>query len=1097
MIRKEEEEKKKVVAVGNEVATETTGLVMQLCPTPDLQDDDGSKLGSEKGYNNRTYRTSPADQSSLPLPKEQSREKKHPFPFLPSSRKMARVLIMSVFITLALLLTYSNALPVVSNELLSLLRGRQLSAPPPSDWENNHVPQNITDFDSESWVLSTTSFIPNHYQNQPYVANGYHGSRVPAEGVGFWISTSDPDYNPNEVPPINGWPLDNPRQTVATISGFWDYQRNTTRTNFPELVRDGGESVISGIPTWTTFYITTPDGQYTYSPGVDPDSVIAFYQGLSIHNGILTTEVTWVPVAGGPEYQIKFTLLAHRSRINIGMMKVEITSDKDGAVIATDVLDGAGAQRTDHAGKEYVAKDDMIWTSVKPWGIADVTAYEYSTMDFGACESSLIAGSRADAAERAYVSKNASTVAQEYKLSLVAGETVTLYKYVGIASSDAFENPAKVARKAALQAKKDGWEQLLEEHEEAWNELWEDGDIIVEGDEVLQISIRATLFHLLSNIRGASEGRGVGDNSISVGGLTSDSYAGLVFWDADLWMLPGLLVLHPDHAAAINEYRFRLLPQALENAKKYDRPGAMYPWTSSRFGNCTGTGPCADYQYHLNTDIALVHWHQFLSTGDYDWLKEQGWPIIKAVTEMWAAFVQKSNVTGEDGLKVGMYTVHNMTDPDEYANHIDNGAFTNAGVKVLMGIAKAAAELLGYSAPEKWTDIEENIFIPYNTEASIIPEYGGMNGSVEIKQADVVLINYPLEFRLNESQALGDLDFYARAQSPDGPAMTWAMFAINAADLSPAGCASYTYFVYASQPYLREPYYQFSEQMNDNITENGNTNPAFTFLTGHGGFLQIPTHGFTGYRPRLDAFYLDPSLPPQLQGLEIKGMKHQGAVFNVRIELENTTITRVPPRKTIAARTNMTTALDAPVTVRIGARNAMAGDWPVALGESLIIPTRRPDLNGTDLPGNLAQCKPAFSDSTWVAGQFPLAAVDGSNHTTWQPSTPDPTAVTVDLQAPTKIKGVSINWARYPPDAWTLLVSDSEDGEWKVAGANNTVEISDPWRRDESLVVRRHIGNVTVQMLESEVEARWVRLVIEGTKGDKTVGATVAQFGLL
>ncbi|KAH8145046.1 uncharacterized protein LAJ45_10957 [Morchella importuna] len=1073
-----------------------------------LRDDDGYgsiSSGPGKGYNARSYHTFPAvdyeqekHQSSLSLSSREKgtyEKKTCSFSSLPSS-KMARALLMSLLLTLALLLTYSSALPVMSSELLSLLRGRQLSTPPPSDWDDNTVPQNITDFDPESWVLSTNSFLPNHYQNQPYVANGYHGSRVPAEGVGFWISTSSPDYNPTEVPPINGWPLDNPRQTVATISGFWDYQHNTTRTNFPELLKNGGESVISGIPTWTTFYITTPDGQHTYAPGVDPESITAFYQGLSIRNGVLTTAVTWVPVKDGPEYQITFTILAHRSRVNVGMMKVEVTSDTDGEVFVTDILDGAGAQRTEHLGKEFEARDDLIWTAVQPHGIEDVAAYEVSTLDFGACASAVVEGSRVDASERAYVSKNVSTVTQEYRLQLAAGETATLYKYVGIASSDAFKNPEKVARKAALKAKRDGWEQLLEEHDEAWNELWEDGDVIVDGDEVLQISVRATLFHLLSNIRGASEGRGLGDNSISVGGLTSDSYAGLVFWDADLWMLPGLLVLHPDHAAAINEYRFRLLPQAMENAKEYGMPGAMYPWTSSRFGNCTGTGPCADYQYHLNTDIALVHWHQFLSTGDYDWLKEQGWPVIKAVTDMWAAFVRKSNVTGEDGLAVGMYTVHNMTDPDEYANHIDNGAFTNAGVKVLMGIAKAAAELLGYPAPEKWTDIEENIFIPYNTEASVIPEYGGMNGSVEIKQADVVLINYPLEFRLNESQALGDLDFYARAQSPDGPAMTWAMFAINAADLSPAGCASYTYFVYASQPYMREPYYQFSEQMNDNITENGNTNPAFTFLTGHGGFLQIPTHGFTGYRPRLDAFYLDPSLPPQLKGLEIKGMKHQGAVFNVRIELENTTITRVPPRKTLAAR-NTTASLDAPVTVRIGTRNAMAGDWQVALGESLVIPTRRPDLNGTDLPGNLAQCKPAYSDSTWVAGQFPLAAVDGSNHTTWQPSTSAPSAVTVDLLAPTKIKGVSFNWARYPPEAWTVLVADSEDGEWTVVGSNSTVEVSDPWSRDEALVVRRHVGNVTVQMLEEEVEARWVKLVIEGTKGATAVGATVAQFGLL
>jgi trehalose/maltose hydrolase-like predicted phosphorylase len=128
-------------------------------------------------------------------------------------------------------------------------------------------------------------------------------------------------------------------------------------------------------------------------------------------------------------------------------------------------------------------------------------------------------------------------------------------------------------------------------------------------------------------------------------------------------MLPGLLVLHPDHASAINNYRSRLLPQALENAKQNNASGALYPWTSARFGNCTGTGPCADYQYHLNTDIALVNWHQFLTTGNKRWLEKQGWPIIKGVAEMWVSKVRVSNETGDDGLLPGMYVVRNMTDP--------------------------------------------------------------------------------------------------------------------------------------------------------------------------------------------------------------------------------------------------------------------------------------------------------------------------------------------------------------------------------------------------------------------------------------------------
>lgn len=338
--------------------------------------------------------------------------------------------------------------------------------------------------------------------------------------------------------------------------------------------------------------------------------------------------------------------------------------------------------------------------------------------------------------------------------------------------------------------------------------------------------------------------------------------------------------------------------------------------------------------------------------------------------------------------------------------------------------------------------------------------------------------------------------------------MTWAMFAISAADLSPAGCAAYTYFVYASQPYLREPYYQFSEQINDDIYTNGNTNPAFTFLTGHGGFLQIPTHGFTGYRPRLDAFFIDPTLPPQLEGLEVKGMKHQGAVFNVNIGPINTKITRVAPRRSLLQRragidaiisldTDAVTKKSAPVTVRVAARNPRAGDHPLRIGDSLVIPTRRPDLNPPDLPGNKAQCKPTFSDSTWVPGQFPLSAVDGSNATVWQPSTSAPSALTVDLQKRTKINGVSFNWGTYPPAAWTVQVGNAADGAFATVAHSADVKISEPWSRDDSLVVKRHTGNVTVSMLPSQVEARWVRLVIEGTKGDSGSGATVAQFGIL
>lgn len=108
-------------------------------------------------------------------------------------------------------------------------------------------------------------------------------------------------------------------------------------------------------------------------------------------------------------------------------------------------------------------------------------------------------------------------------------------------------------------------------------------------------------------------------------------------------------------------------------------------------------------------------------------------------------------------------------------------------------------------------------------------------------------------------------------------------------------------------------FYRFSEQTNDNYATNGGTNPAFTFLTGHGGFLQTLTHGFTGYRSRLNAFYLDPILPPQLKNYTIKGMRWNESTYDITLTTFNTTILR-----------RNGTALTSPI--QIGPLNTKAGN---------------------------------------------------------------------------------------------------------------------------------------------------------------------------
>ena len=68
-----------------------------------------------------------------------------------------------------------------------------------------------------------------------------------------------------------------------------------------------------------------------------------------------------------------------------------------------------------------------------------------------------------------------------------------------------------------------------------------------EDDFIIESAIVAVLneYYILQNTLGTTplalvDNAPIDTNSISVGGLASDSYAGLVFWDAEIWMQPGL-----------------------------------------------------------------------------------------------------------------------------------------------------------------------------------------------------------------------------------------------------------------------------------------------------------------------------------------------------------------------------------------------------------------------------------------------------------------------------------------------------------------------------------------------------------------------------
>lgn len=177
----------------------------------------------------------------------------------------------------------------------------------------------------------------------------------------------------------------------------------------------------------------------------------------------------------------------------------------------------------------------------------------------------------------------------------------------------------------------------------------------------------------------------------------------------------------------------------------------------------------------------------------------------------------------------------------------------------------------------EWNDIATRLKILYDHELDYHPQFEGYKVGTEIKQADTVLIGYPLMFPMNQSTRGNDLKFYGSATRSSGPAMSNSMYAINYLDVDDEGRAnemlSQTY-----KPYIRRPFNVWSEVVEG---EDGATN----FMTGAGGFLQTIFNGFLAIRLHLDRLEIrNPRLPENCTKLRVKGFSYLKSKFELKRE---------------------------------------------------------------------------------------------------------------------------------------------------------------------------------------------------------------------
>ncbi len=583
------------------------------------------------------------------------------------------------------------------------------------------------------------------------------------------------------------------------------------------------------------------------------DGLTSYHQTLDMYGGVLRTQYEW---RGGqavsPAIGVEVETFVSRSEPNLAAVRVALTPHSDGPLRVRFPLRAWPAPK-----RLPLARIKKLtgppsrdqWLVWYPGHMTPHEAHAEASPHHGILEllsqgegtNTAVAeavaltwppGARATAPDR-------STV--EVAFRAVAGRTYVFRKFAVLIRSDSL----RAAEMEADRAQRRGWMALLAESSGAWHELWQ-SDVVVEGDAQLQTVIHSMLFYLLASARAGSE------LSIPPMGLSTAGYYGHVFWDADTYMFPPLLLLHPEIAASLVMFRAGTLDAARANARKNGYRGAMYPWEAGPDGS--ETTPRFAYQNalrenHVSADVALAAWQYYLATGNREWLAHYGFPILRDTAEFWTSRVHFN-------ARKARYEIGNVVSVKESRIGVSNDPYTNAAAKKNLEVAIQAAKTLHIPSDPKWAEIASKLWLPAK---------------------DTILIDYPLELPLTLEERMR-LARHAVEHEPEGAMMGGEFSPILGVELHNRQIVD-ALLSATWRPYLRPPFSVLSE-----TPENQNVN----FITGAGAFLQQFLYGYSGLRLSENGLMqaYTPLLPASVTRLVLKGVQVRGSRRDISIPPE-------------------------------------------------------------------------------------------------------------------------------------------------------------------------------------------------------------------
>ncbi len=433
-------------------------------------------------------------------------------------------------------------------------------------------------------------------------------------------------------------------------------------------------------------------------------SVTRFHWGMNMKEGVLNREFEAV-MANGSSVSVRAERFCSMAQPELGCLRYAVQAQQ----CSVEVLSSLDAD----VKNEDSNWDDQFWkvSEVKTGG-EGAASIESTTLktEFGACFSMctnariLSSDGKNSPLTPDQPYKSPMKVGYAFKHAMKDGEWLVVEKYVGITTTVRHPRSSlrELSQQHASRALKSGWELNRQEHADAWTSIWDQADIVIEGDVASQQAIRFNIFQLNQTYRGDDPRLNIGPK-----GFTGEKYGGASYWDTEAYCLPFYLAGHSAKVAKqLLLYRYHHLDKAIENAAKlgFDGGAALYPMVTMNGEECHNEWEITFEEIHRNGAMSFAIWNYVNYTGDQDYLRTHGFAVLLGVARFWQQRVQWSEHRGA-------FVMLGVTGPNEYENNVNNNWYTNYIAAWCMRYARDVGFWIKTNHSEDWESLTKEYAI--------------------------------------------------------------------------------------------------------------------------------------------------------------------------------------------------------------------------------------------------------------------------------------------------------------------------------------------------------------------------------------------------